>query len=136
MTSFASNLPIGLERKRVVLVRPLVKSIVASRSIAKLVPNTSVRRPAIAMDGFKTMAWSLLFLVVMAGLPALAAKGLRHDANWYACEQNSTPCRPSIFGTCVPNTNCAPRAHVPKPMQDDNWPANMILGYAVIRLSA
>jgi hypothetical protein len=127
MTSLAYSLPIGLERKRVVLVQPVVKSIVASRSSAKLV---------LAMNGFKTIAWSLVFLVVITGLPALAAKGLRHDANWYACEQNPAPCRPSSFGTCVLNTNCAPRAPVPKPMQDDNWPANMILGYAIIRLSA
>jgi hypothetical protein len=44
MTSFAYNVPIGRERKRVVLVQAVVKSIIASPSSAKLVPNTSVRR--------------------------------------------------------------------------------------------
>jgi hypothetical protein len=135
MTSFAYDLPIGRERNRGVLVQAVAKSIVASPSSVKLVPNKSVRQLAVAMSG-KAIARLLVVSVAMAGSPALAAKGLVHHADWYACEQNATPCRLSIFGTCVPNTNCAARVHVLKPMPDDNWPANLILGYAVIRLVA
>lgn len=84
----------------------------------------------------RAIARPLVLSVAMAGSPALAAKGLRQDANWYACEQNAVPCRPLFVGTCFPNANCAPRAYVPNPMQDDNWPANLILGHAVIPLAA
>jgi hypothetical protein len=130
MTSVAYKLPVGLERKRVVLVQPLLKSIVAGPSIVKRVPNTWVRRLVIAMRGFKAIAGSLIVSVAMAESPALAAKSLRHDANWYFCDQNAAPCSRSIVGTCVPSSNCTPRAHVPKPVQDDDWPANTILGGA------
>jgi hypothetical protein len=128
MANFSYSGSSGLERKRVIVVQPAVKSIAASLSMVKCVPNTSVRRLATAMNGFKAIAGSLVISVAMAGAPALATKGPRYDANWYSCEQNAVPCRPSIFGACVSNRNCAARTPVPKPMQEDNWPANMILG--------